>query len=245
MGNQQQLTLVPPAPARAPASGARTAVYWRLGGELTACIAADQVLLLDLRSNRYFGLPDSCNRDFAAWLHAGGRAKLPEGCAAMLSRLAGPDLARLRERRPEPCLVTRPQAVDSDLLRPSGVRPGRLLAAGIAVASAWRDVRSLPLSAILAKRLAPCAQGRAPAETLRRRLAEFRTLRPLVPVPRVCLHDCLALLDWLGPARAGAELVLGVTAFPFSAHCWVQFDGRVIDDHPDSPSRFQPILRRP
>jgi hypothetical protein len=52
-------------------------------------------------------------------------------------------------------------------------------------------------------------------------------------------------MDWLGADRALAQLTFGVAAYPFAAHSWIQADGCRIDDHPESPSRFQPILQLP
>lgn len=126
------------------------------------------------------------------------------------------------------------------------VRPkaGDLRSVAIATYRAWRDVRSGRLVEILSRRFASRTTPPATAQTpdLNARLAVFRSARPLVPIPRKCLHDCLALRDWLGPDGQGLTLVLGVSASPFAAHSWLQAGHQVIDDHPDSPSRYQPIL---
>jgi hypothetical protein len=114
-----------------------------------------------------------------------------------------------------------------------------------AVKSASKDVRTKPLSRILAERLPVATESSRPVAELFRQLAIFRSARPLIPVPRICLHDCLALADWLGPSFRGASLVFGVSAVPFAAHCWLQKDGVVLDDHPESPSRYRPILHLP
>lgn len=234
-----------PAPARAPASPCGKAVYWRLSETVTACVAADRILFLDLARDRYFALPPVQNDLLIGWLNRPDDQWLAERCRAALSRSRILDPRLASTVVPAVCAIGRPSPIDSEPLKRVPVRPGSLSRIAKAVVSAWRDVRSNPLATVLARRTGRDEPSVANRSALQLKLAEFRSARPLIPVPRVCLHDCLALIDWLGPQRAGVELVLGVSALPFAAHCWVQADGRVLDDHPESPSRYQPILHIP
>lgn len=219
-------------------------MYWRLSDTVTFCVASDRILFLDVQRDRYFALPPIHEEAFLAWLGPSGRV-LPGPCRDLLRDCGLLDSDRSGEPVATPCQVVAPTTVDAEPLPPQPIRPAAMVGVGRAVLSAWHDVRSRPLGAILARRLSKNAFSE-PAGTAREpKVAEFRTIRPLIPVPRVCLHDCLALLDWLGPERRQAQLVFGVSAYPFAAHCWVQVDGAVLDDHPDSPSRFQPILHFP
>lgn len=218
-------------------------IYWRLSDTVTASIAAGRVLFLDVGRDRYFALPPTANAAFAAWLEGDRGEKPPRDCRDMLigTGIAGPE--RAGQVRALPQEVAMPAPLDADLLAQARVGTRILLGVGRAVVQAWRDVRSRPLAAILARRLPPRIAGGSPTGRGRGAcLAQFRAARPLVPVARACLHDCLALVDWLGRSGHRAELVFGVAAYPFAAHCWVQAGGRVLDDHPESPSRFAPIL---
>jgi hypothetical protein len=38
------------------------------------------------------------------------------------------------------------------------------------------------------------------------------------------------------------QLVFGVTAYPFGAHCWVQTRHALLGDPPDTIGRYAPIL---
>ena len=218
-------------------------MYWRLTDSVTACIAAGRVIFLDLARDRYFALPDAMNEPFASWLIQPTASDLSGVLHMALVELAIAAPSRAGQLAPTPCQVDMPAALDAERLSPVPFAFRNLFGIAAAVVTASHDVRSKPLASILARRLS-LSRFAAPLNGADRlaRVAAFRSIRPLVPVPRVCLHDCLALLDWLGASRAGAQLVFGVSAFPFAAHCWVQAGGRVIDDHPESVSRFEPIL---
>jgi hypothetical protein len=79
-----------------------------------------------------------------------------------------------------------------------------------------------------------------PAE-LHHRAQTFLAARRWCPVGRNCLLDSLAIDHWLG-SPAAIQLVFGVTAQPFEAHCWVQSNCAVLNDSYDRVSRFEPIL---
>lgn len=221
-------------------------MYWRLTPNLTVCIAAGRVLFLDVARDRYFAAPAAINDEFANWLCSGLTIAASARSCSLLVDLAMLDPEGAEDIAPKACHVAMPAPLDAQTLPLSRIGPCTIAGVGRAVVRARRDVKNRPLASILAHRLSPAqyVPNRGVADR-QMRLAAFRTARPLIPVPRVCLHDCLALVDWLGPARAGTQLVFGVAAFPFAAHSWVQADGRVIDDHPESVSRFQPILHFP
>jgi hypothetical protein len=69
----------------------------------------------------------------------------------------------------------------------------------------------------------------------------FARARALVPLPRNCLADSLALLRWLILHRERALLVFGVKLDPFAAHCWVQTDELLLNDIAERVERFTPV----
>lgn len=227
------------ASAPALASGGERKLYWRLSDTITACVAHGRVIILDVAEDRYRALPQADEPPFVRWL-SGSTEPPPQACRDSLIRL-GIDQAQLEELRPVACSVTMPLPLDPDPVPQTRASASLLYGLAKCLLPAWRAVRSHRLQLALAD-ASKWMKGPGPPEhAMQVKLSQFRAARPLMPVPRVCLHDCLALVRWLGPA-AGAELVLGVSPYPFNAHCWVQAEGRVIDDHPQSPSRFHPIL---
>jgi hypothetical protein len=211
---------------------------------VTVCIAYGRVLFLDIARDRYLGVPTESEPDFIEWLCAAGMT-LPERCRDTLVALKIADAAAVTDLNPVRCRVRMPIALDAEPLRRRPVSGQVVVGVARAVLSAWRDVRSHRLQHVIDRRSERLADGTRRRDEIEARLADFRSVRPLIPIPRVCLHDCLALVDWLGPSTEGVELVIGVSPYPFSAHCWVQAWGRVIDDHPQSPTRFHPVLRLP
>ena len=60
--------------------------------------------------------------------------------------------------------------------------------------------------------------------------AAFRSARLYVPIDTCCLLDSIALVKFLAKRELHADLVFGVTADPFSAHCWAQCGTTVLND---------------
>lgn len=70
----------------------------------------------------------------------------------------------------------------------------------------------------------------------------FKLLRPLYPRPYLCLFDSLALCEFLAGYRLFPQVVFGVVADPFQAHCWLQDGSTVVNDDTERVSRYKPIL---
>jgi Transglutaminase-like superfamily len=57
-----------------------------------------------------------------------------------------------------------------------------------------------------------------------------------------CLHDSLALLEFLARYRIFPGWVFGVRARPFVAHCWVQYEDIVFNDTVEHVAGYTPIM---
>ncbi len=57
-----------------------------------------------------------------------------------------------------------------------------------------------------------------------------------------CLHDSLALLEFLARYDVLPRWVFGVRARPFVAHCWVQCDDMVFNDTVEHVTSYTPIM---
>lgn len=73
-------------------------------------------------------------------------------------------------------------------------------------------------------------------------IAAFKDLRPLYPRPYLCLFDSLALLEFLASYRCFPQIVFGVIADPFQAHCWLQEGDAVLNDDFERISKYKPIV---
>jgi hypothetical protein len=74
------------------------------------------------------------------------------------------------------------------------------------------------------------------------RAEEFFNLKT---APADCLPRSLALFQFLRRVGLPAEHCIGVQQFPFSAHAWTEFRGRVVHDDPQNQERFTVIARLP
>jgi Transglutaminase-like superfamily len=71
----------------------------------------------------------------------------------------------------------------------------------------------------------------------------FWSLRPFFFTDKEqCLFDSIALMEFLMMHSIRADLVIGVTSDPFSAHAWVQAEQYVLNGSADYARRFQPIM---
>jgi hypothetical protein len=57
-----------------------------------------------------------------------------------------------------------------------------------------------------------------------------------------CLHDSLAVLEFLARHDVFPSWVFAVRARPFAAHCWVQYDDVVCNDSVEQVSSYVPIM---
>jgi Transglutaminase-like superfamily len=75
-----------------------------------------------------------------------------------------------------------------------------------------------------------------------RLVAAFKVLRPLYPRPYLCLFESLALLEFLASYNCFPQVVFGVVADPFQAHCWLQKGSSILNDDLERVGRYRPIL---
>lgn len=117
--------------------------------------------------------------------------------------------------------------------------------AAFAIGRAHRSLRLGGLDGVATALRQHKAAGRAPAGFDRTvRLSRlFDGHRALIPAKRICLRDSVALIYFLATEDCIADIVFGVQAAPFHAHCWVQAGDRILNDSGYFPSSLTPILR--
>jgi len=71
----------------------------------------------------------------------------------------------------------------------------------------------------------------------------FTQLRAYVyTARRACLYDSLAAFNFLLHYGVFTEIVIGVRANPFAAHCWIQHHDSVLNGYPAYCADYVPIL---
>lgn len=206
------------------------------------CVANGRMALLDLRDDRYFALPPSCDEAFRSLI-----------CGQMLTDAQRQALAPLIARH---IIVVRPDGFIQKI-PPSPPTPMRSYqdtsANGVRVVlfgsalgmqmSAAIQLKTRHLSDIIAD-----IRRRKHEHVLRHRppepeaLASFLMTRRLVGTQDRCLRWSIAMVNYLAARDCYPSLVLGVKMTPFSAHAWVQLDDLVLNDGLDQVLPYTPIL---
>lgn len=198
-----------------------------------AALVGQDLVLLDVRADRYACLPDA--------LTPGPHGELV---------LTTDALRRLEEAKL--LGVAGPQAPAPSLQRPSqgladmpGVKAGpaeaRRLAAcmgDFAVGYLGRTFERLLAAGVAGAPAAPTG----PTAELLRMASLFERLAVWAPIPRKCLARSFLLMRFLSRAGLRAQWVFGVRTWPFAAHCWVQAGDVALDDAPERLARYTPIL---
>ncbi|ESQ78679.1 lasso peptide biosynthesis B2 protein [Asticcacaulis sp. YBE204] len=200
------------------------------------CTIGDRVICLDVRTDRYFQLNDPLRGVFLDALSGHAAA------GVSLSRLISADLLRTHDG-PQPQRNFPPTATDSVVETKASAAPSwpNLPEIGLLTAASMIGVKTTPLHQLLS-RARTSLPKRTKTPDLATAAAQFNTTRRLVPLPRVCLHDSLAMKRFLGRRGFDVVLVFGVALNPFSAHCWLQAGSTVLNDTLDRAIRHTPLL---
>jgi Transglutaminase-like superfamily len=243
-------------------SSAQTStVKLRLAPHVRACQSDDQVILLDLRRDKYLAVGGTQMRALASAVEGWPRSPSVDdvnpsstSVSALTKRLLLQglltDQPAGRERLPQDRV---PEAIASLDVEDANGRTAidarlvfQFLQSATMAAASLRG-RSL-LAVVLAvaarrARLAGRQDDALPLDAVRNAVAVYESLRPLVFTSRdKCLFDSLALINFLAHQGMFPRWVIGVTTHPFAAHAWVQSDGIVINDLHERVRRFMPIL---
>jgi hypothetical protein len=210
----------------------------QLHPDLSFCRIDDRFLFLDLAQDRYFSLGSELGAVFAAMIDG---SATPADCAALAQRglVVASDGTPLA---PCPGPAAQRSLLDSPLPSPP---------IGLVLDLAWRFAqartalhrRGLPA---MATRLAAERRPRTRADAdvpLLASLAAYERLCLLGGAHDLCLPRALALAIHLARRGFRAEVVFGVQLRPFSAHCWVECDDKLVNDRFDRVRLYTPIRR--
>jgi hypothetical protein len=234
--------------------------YW-LSKHVYLCLSNDQVVLLDLRRNKYstFNAADvsPLSRLVSGWPSVSPRAAaqpLYEDEEAfddlIKTRILTTDRAAGKEAMPlifdtaDEDLLT-PRDVFDDFNEPRHAVRGQCRAAFFAAVLAARAKRRC----LSLERIVNGIRRRGDAlqefdwQELRLLLANFYWLRTWGYTQQdECLFDCLTLLYYLAWFGMHPRWVFGVRTAPLTVHCWLQAGTAVLNDHVNHTRLFTPIM---
>jgi len=204
------------------------------------CHSGDRLIIIDLRSNQYYCLP---NRMRAAFANLCAGANLGAEDELTLRSLFDSGFLRKTEHPglPEPCSVKVEELVAAI---EGTVTVGDLASFTLSFVRANLQVKRKPLLSALSRlRITRSRQENLQSDCLAARAAEVSKRFSIAhSMQGKCLVHSLAVADWLVRRDARPRLVFGVIGRPFAAHCWVQLGNIVVNDRPEHVRMFTPVM---
>lgn len=229
----------------------------RLADHVRACCADGQIILLDLRRNRYVGVGarpslTSAIEGWPASPDEAGPPAAPTHFARMLAPLVAQGLVTdkpKKARLPTQQLEAPGRSLNADDSAPHppvGWHRACRFHRSAAAASLRLRCQSLAgiADAVATRRASPPGPGDASTlEIAQEAVAAYQRLRLFAfSAHDRCLHDALTLVGFLAAEGIAAHWVIGVRTRPFGAHSWAQIGDIVLNDQHEQVRRFAPIL---
>lgn len=217
---------------------------YALAPGVSFCVDGGRPIFLDLHKDRYFALAGEAASAFSR-LAAGQQL-------AEQHRMALETLVRGGVLQPNdhgtilpPCSRTPPSSAGL-IGKPAGsAAPGQLAAAVWELCASRLALLTLGLARTVALLERQKSRVRHEDSSVEERLGavilSFRTATLLFTSHNRCLPRSVALMRRLLDCGCAADLVFGVMARPFQAHCWVEYQGAVLNDLCDHVAHFTPI----
>jgi hypothetical protein len=229
-----------------------------LAKHVFVCRDEEYIVILDLKRDRYFAL-EAARTAALIPLLPGWPARSPDKTGALpeltVEEAAAPLLRQgwlLDESAAsKDATPVRLSAPETDLFGSGEIAGAKLggytviafLVASIFAKLALRFRRLEWVVRRVAERNAAHADRPLDIERARQLLDAFGRMRVFLFSSREeCLHDSLAVLEFLARHEIFPSWVFGVRARPFAAHCWVQHADVVFNDSIEHSSSYTPIM---
>lgn len=243
---------------QSPGTGEMTVAKYYLPQNVHMCVVEDQVVILDLRRDKYLSLDAETSailRPYVELLAARGglsdsadEARLGE----LLSSLSGnailctsPGASTAAETyrpltRPEEAITPRPPFRQHVCAHHVVNYIGSVISAKLALRT--RSLHQIVFYEYLKRSALRCLPPKFDADEAAQLCSIYSRLRIIATGPGQCLFDSLALKLFLANYRIFPDWIFGVRLNPFGAHCWLQHGSAVVNDSLDSVRPFTPIM---
>jgi hypothetical protein len=213
---------------------------------LSYCKVDGQLVFLDIQNDRYFRLTEHLESALTSYL--GGKG-VPDGSIrSLIEQKILVERAVDIDWMPLSPLEAPTRSALEDALPTRRSSLSERLGTFAAVFSVQRQLKTRSLKQTLQnlvslrhKRTSRSSPSGHDDDLVLEAAAAFRNARIYVPIATCCLLDSIAMIKFLANRKFHADLVFGVAGDPFSAHCWAQHGGTVLNDALGHILAFTPI----
>jgi hypothetical protein len=223
---------------------------YQLAEHVHACRVENHCILLDLRRDKYIGI-DGAQFDSVMQPRTPTNTDRAKSCEPLATELLAQGLIAPATAEATTGLK-RIECANEELFREDAIRFARrdVMRLPQFLYASWcanRWLREWQLFATVAHVKARKQKGqaigrRAPAGLTADLVRSFQVLRPIFPRRYLCLFDSLALVNFLAGYGIHPDWIFAVREDPFTAHCWVQQGGVVLNDEVEHISLYTPIM---
>lgn len=218
----------------------------KLHGDLSYCNIDGHLIFLDVQNDRYFRLTERLESALIAYLDRVNNRD--SDVRTLIERKILVDGSNDFGHIPTAFKNVPKRSAMEEAARARRASVAEVLDTAAIVCSTQRQLKSCRLKKVLdglASRRAKLTPGFPTSSDSESRAmdtaAAFRSARPYVPIDTCCLLDSIAMITFLAKRQLHADLVFGVTADPFSAHCWAQYGTTVLNDALGHALTYTPI----
>lgn len=217
---------------------------YRLKQGVHFCVIRGRVIFLDILTDRYSGLSDACSAAFVRLT----RAQPPEhGDPELITSLVRKELLVAAETQTPFHVAPPPPTEDCENCPQRSPQARECLHVLVAQIYWRRQLRQNGLATTLQKlqrrrqavAMVPLCASSTDCSDVR---AAFRRTSIVLTSVDQCLPRSIAFAAACYDRGLLPDLVFGVRAGPFAAHCWVQSKGRILNDSFDQVRLFTPIF---
>ncbi|MEH6487984.1 lasso peptide biosynthesis B2 protein [Hyphomonas oceanitis] len=225
--------------------------YW-LNPNVHFCECDDALIFLDVTRDMYFRFTGAQRDWFEMICASSDPGDLPEPAARFADRLTRRHVITRSKTAGKPLLATAfapPRACLSQRVDPAPHSRALETALGLSVAalSSWIMERSRNFEGVVNgvahwKQQAGTGQC-ASVEHVMEQATGFHALTPYFFSTRnACRFRSIVLMKYLTRLGIVPDWVFGVRLCPFGAHCWVEYNGVILNENSDTVAEFRPIM---
>lgn len=216
---------------------------YRLDDDLSFCHIDGRPIFLDTKDDRYFRLSGTLERAFNA--HVEDADLPPEDIAHLVERRILTETPSFASNTGASIPIASRSALElSSLPAPRGIGAVAELFAIVCWTQFQLKTRNLKeiLDDVITRRpLGSPLEGDGAELRLLNETYVFLKARKFVPIETRCLLDSLSMVTLLARRGLHANIVFGVTSYPFTAHCWVQARELILNDTIGNTKAYTPI----